>query len=140
MCTNVGGATGRAESNGTFLPSKSDETASRISNAYNIKISKSTITLKDQDGKTRGMIRGVSRFTDMPARDQVEVSATIKRAGGLGEGVKKSDVFKYDGKLYVLNNAYVQRMNTITGENKGKNDVLKRLEKAGFIVANYDKR
>lgn len=123
-----------------FTPSNSDETAKKVSNAHNIKMSSGTITLKDEAGKTRGMIRGITRFQDMPARDQVEVQRAIKSAGGLKEGVKSSDIFVHNKQMYVLNNMYTQRIQNITGENKNKNAILKQLEKAGFIVINYDKR
>lgn len=124
----------------TFTPSNSDEIAKKVSNAHNIKMSKATITLKDETGKTQGMIRGITRFQDMPARDQFEVQRAIKSAGGLKEGVKSTDIFVYNKQMYVLNNIYTQRTQNIMGENKNKNAILKQFEKAGFIVINYDKR
>ena len=38
-----------------------------------VRLSKGTITVKDAFGKTRGIVRGLVRFEDMPLRDQTEV-------------------------------------------------------------------
>lgn len=124
----------------TFKPSVKDEVSEKILNAYNINASRGTITLKDEEGKTRGLIRGITRFNDMSSRDQIEISAKIRQAGGLGEGVKKSDIFVKDKQVYVLNNIYSQHASNVFGEHLGKNKVLRRLEKSGFIIANYDRR
>lgn len=124
-----------------FKPSVTDETARRISEAHNVKVTGQTITLKNDQLKTSGMIRGIRRFTDMPPAEQSEVNARIRAAGGgFGGGVKAADIFEHDGQLYVLNNMYTQKAQAIMGENPGKNEKLRRLEQAGFIIVNYDRR
>ena len=99
-------------------------------------MSKSTITLKDSNDKTIGMIRGITRFDDMRLADQVEVNKYIKKAGGKANGIQPKDIFVHDKKMYVLNNKYTQRLQ----KNKEKNKTLKAWEDAGFIVVNYDNR
>ena len=128
------------KASGIFTPKNTDEVAERIANAHGIRVSGSTITLKDEDGKTRGMIRGIRRFTEMRPADQSAVNAAVRAAGGLGEGVKSADIFEHEGQLYVLNSMYSQKTQAIMGENPGKNDKLRRLEQAGFIIVNYDRR
>lgn len=123
-----------------FAPSVSDETARRISEAHNVTVSRGTITLKNDQLKTSGMIRGIRRYTDMRTADQMEVFAKIRSAGGLGEGVKAEHIFEHDGQLYVLNNEYTQRVQIRTGEHPGRNEKLRKLEQAGFIIVNYDHR
>lgn len=123
-----------------FKPSASDEVSDKIGSAHTISVGKSSITLKDEQGKTKGLLRDIQRFGDMSERDKFELQGKIRKAGGLGEGVKQSDIFRHNGKNYVLNNMYTQKVQRVTGENKGKNSVLSRLEGAGFTVVNYDHR
>lgn len=124
----------------TFKPSVSDEVSEKIGSAHTISVGKTSITLRDEQGKTKGLLRNIQRFSDMRERDIFELNRDIKKAGGLGEGVKPSDIFRHNGKNYVLNNMYTQRVERIMGESNGKNSVLSRLEGAGFIVVNYDHR
>lgn len=123
-----------------FKPSASDEVSDKIGSAHTISVGKSSITLKDEQGKTKGLLRDIQRFGDMSERDKFELQGKIRKAGGLGEGVKQSDIFRHNGKNYVLNNMYTQKVQRVTGENQGKNSVLTRLENNGFVVVNYDRR
>ena len=123
-----------------YKPSTSDEVSDKIGSAHTINVGKTSITLRDEAGKTKGVLRNIERFSDMSDRDQFELQGKIRKAGGLGEGVKQSDIFRHNGKNYVLNNMYTQKVQRVTGENQGKNSVLTRLENNGFVVVNYDRR
>lgn len=123
-----------------YKPSTSDDVSEKIGSAHTINVGKTSITLRDEAGKTKGVLRNIERFSDMSDRDQFELQGKIRKAGGLGEGVKSSDIFRHNGKNYVLNNMYSQKIQRVTGENQGKNSVLNRLENNGFVVVNYDRR
>ncbi len=69
----------------------------------NIKLSANTITVKDDAGKTRGLIRGITRFKE--ARPNVQMQFfKVLRASGLWEAGKSDSVY-IDGKelVYIEN-------------------------------------
>lgn len=69
-----------------------------------VKWSKNTATIKDENDKTRGMIRGVTAFRDLPIRDQIE----FPRALRVHEITK--NIVRYCGKWYYMRNMrYVEQ-------------------------------
>lgn len=46
-----------------------------------IKVSRSTISVLNDDGKTAGMITGIDTFYNMPPREQVEHAGKLRRLG-----------------------------------------------------------
>lgn len=46
-----------------------------------VKVSRSTISVLNDDGKTAGMITGVDTFYNMPPREQVEHAGKLRRLG-----------------------------------------------------------
>ncbi len=69
----------------------------------NVKLSAHTITVKDDAGKTRGLVRSASRYKDLPMREQIDFWKTLKRSGLMDHGGKVyAAVFVDDKKLYWL--------------------------------------
>ena len=46
-----------------------------------VKVSRSTISVLNDDGKTAGMITGVDTFYNMPPREQIEHAGKLRRLG-----------------------------------------------------------
>ena len=70
-------------------------------NGYFIKLSTGSITAKDENGKTCGLVRGVRRWKDAPSRVQFDFSRLLRASGLLSAG--KSDNVYIDGKsLYYI--------------------------------------
>ena len=71
----------------------------------NVKICKTSLTVKDENGKTCGVVTGVKTWKTLSPREQFDVAKTIKKAGIWGS---KFDLLKntvFCGKqIYLLNN------------------------------------
>ena len=66
-------------------------------NDRKIKISRQTITVKDDKGKTRGVVRGVNSFKDCRTNLQLDIWKTIRRYG-----VDSDKVFYAEGKWWYI--------------------------------------
>lgn len=66
-----------------------------------VKCSPSSITVKDENGKTRGIVRNVSRAYDLPFNRQVELQSKLK---GTGIDVRSKQVYIDDGEIIYLHN------------------------------------
>lgn len=71
----------------------------------NVKICKTSLTAKDESGKTCGVVTGVKTWKTLSTREQFDVAKAIKKAGIWGS---KFDLLKntvFCGKqIYLLNN------------------------------------
>lgn len=132
-----------------FSPASSNETSRKLSSAASLKLSRSTITMKNGDGKTIGMVRGLERLSEMSGGKEFTAMQEARKAGALGEGIAKSDIF-FDGKqIYVLNNIkHGEFLSGLSKERakamkdeiervKKKNQRLAGMEKNGVIIVNY---
>lgn len=69
----------------------------------NIKISKGSITIKAEDGKTCGVVCNIVSLYDMQANRQMEYYKKIKQAGLHGK-ISIKDCIIADGIMYVFRN------------------------------------
>ena len=69
----------------------------------NVKISKGSITIKAEDGKTCGVVRNIVSLYDMQANRQMEYYKKIKQAGLHGK-ITIKDCIISDGIMYVFRN------------------------------------
>ncbi|MBR5677078.1 MAG: hypothetical protein IKX20_02960 [Paludibacteraceae bacterium] len=140
-----------------FKPMGGDEVADRLNSATGIQISRSTITLKDENGKTQGMIRGFERMSEMSSNKLFSASENLRKAGVSRQDVMEigqSNIFFKDGKTYVLNNTRSAKfLDNARASRKGseftdafasdiskiqkKNEILKRMQSAGANIINY---
>ena len=154
MGCHSGAGSGVAKSGGgsggiVFSPAASDETSRKLSSAASLKLSRSTITMKNEDGKTIGMVRGLERFSEMSGAKMFTAAQEVRKMGASGDGIERSDIF-FDGKqMYVFNN--IKHSEFLSGLNKAQAEVLKdeierakkknqrlaEMEKNGVIVVNY---
>ena len=67
------------------------------------KICKSSISCKDENGKTCGVVTGITRFKDLQANKQILFSKALRSSGLWGSKYGLMDnVIYYDGKLFHL--------------------------------------
>lgn len=81
-----------------------------------VKISAHTITVKDEHGKTRGMVRGVEKYTALQPSKRFDHFPAVKKAGIWGNDFdrKMIDHVIVDGKqLYYLNDLGALEQNPI---------------------------
>jgi len=142
-----------------FKPEGGDEVADRLNAAAGIQVSRSTITLKDENGKTQGMIRGFERMSDMSSNRLFSAVNNLSKNGISRQDVMEigqSNIFFKDGQTYVLNNTrsakfldnaranrkvsakeFSDTFSTEINNIQKKNDLLKRMQSAGAKIINY---
>ena len=69
----------------------------------NVKISKDSITIKAEDGKTCGVVRNIVSLYDMQTNKQMDYYKQIKQAGLHGK-ISIKDCIIADGIMYVFRN------------------------------------
>lgn len=69
----------------------------------NVKISKASITIKNEEGKTCGVIRNITSLYDLQANKQMEYYRTIRDLGFHGK-ISIKDCIISDGTMYIFRN------------------------------------
>lgn len=109
----------------------------------NVKISKSSITIKTDEGKTCGVVRDIRKFHDIQANKQMNYFHMLKKAGAWGNSNFDIDTcIEKDGKLYTFRNMKSKLFHEKYGyfsENEIKSAeeqeiIYKALETAGINV------
>lgn len=67
-----------------------------------VKLSRSTITVKDKDGKTRGMVRGLTCWDDLPFNQQVQVKKEITPLWGNKLGLLMNRLYLLGKQPYYI--------------------------------------
>lgn len=71
----------------------------------NVKISKCSITIKSDDGKTCGVVKNISKFHDIHTNKQMEYFHLLKKAGAwVSKNFDVDSCVEKDGKLYAFRN------------------------------------
>lgn len=69
----------------------------------NVKISKASITIKNEEGKTCGVVRNIISLYDLQANKQIDYYKMIKNLGLHGK-IDIKDCIISDGAIYVFRN------------------------------------
>ena len=69
----------------------------------NVKISKGSITIKSEDGKTSGVVRNITSLYDLQANKQMEYYQKIRKLGLHGK-ISIKDCIISDDTMYVFRN------------------------------------
>ena len=109
----------------------------------NVKIGKSTITIKDGDNKTRGIVRGVAKLGDVQLSQSLEFWHTLKKIGVYNTLGAKC-FFVKDGFLYAIRSTNSDKYREAIMERDGFEDdkkvwaeqaeACKKLEENGIPV------
>lgn len=107
----------------------------------NVKISKNSITIKNEEGKTCGVVRNIVSLYDMQANKQFEYYKQIKNAGLHGK-ISIKDCIISDGIMYVFRNIrsklYHEKYGYFTEREKEKAEETQRIYdtvvEAGFEI------
>ena len=67
----------------------------------NVKISKGSITIKSENGKTSGVIKNITSLYDLQANKQMDYYKTIRKLGLHGK-ISIKDCIIADGTMYVF--------------------------------------
>lgn len=68
-----------------------------------VKLSPRSITCKDENGKTKGVVSGAVKFEDLQPNKAIDYFHTIRDAGLWGNG-ESENIYVYGGKIYYLYN------------------------------------
>lgn len=93
-----------------------------IKNQY-VKLSKGSITVKGENGKTKGLVRGLTRFLDLQTNKRIDYFKLLRNSGVWGN--KKIDMdncYILDGIVYLIRN--MNSYKYYTGEEKEKYDTM----------------
>ena len=72
-----------------------------------IKISKGSITIKDKDNKTRGIVRDIKHFKDVQINIQSKYFRIMKQAGIWGNSkIDLNNVIIKDNEIYLFRNIH----------------------------------
>lgn len=89
----------------------------------NIKISKGSITIKSEDGKTSGVVRNITSLYDLQANKQMDYYRILCKLGLRGK-ISIKDCIIADGTMYVFRNIksklWHEKYGYITEEEKQK--------------------
>ena len=69
----------------------------------NVRISKGSITIKSDDGKTSGVVRNITSLYDLQVNKQMEYYQKLRKIG-LHEKISIKDCIITDGTMYVFRN------------------------------------
>lgn len=71
----------------------------------NLKISKCSITIKSDDGKTCGVVKNIRKFHDIQTNKQMDYFHLLRKSGAWGSSNFDVDsCIEKDGKLYAFRN------------------------------------
>lgn len=107
----------------------------------NVKISKSSITIKNAEGKTCGIVRNIVSLYDLQANKQMDYYRQIKQAGLHGI-ISIKDCIIHNGTMYIFRNVKGKLFNEKYGyfseDEKQKaekhDDVYRHAAKSGINV------
>lgn len=72
---------------------------------YEIKVSKNSITAKNDSDKTAGIVRGTEKLADMQFNKQFEFSSKLRKAGLLK---MQKDIVVHEKTMYYFENMYTR--------------------------------
>nr|DAP27004.1 MAG TPA: hypothetical protein [Caudoviricetes sp.] len=103
-----------------------------------VKVGKTSITIKDDDNKTRGIVRNVVRLEDIQFNKYLDYWAVLKKLG-VNEVLGTSDFFVKDGAMYAIRNTKGDRYEKYADEYERKRiaerrEAYKKLEEGGVPV------
>lgn len=131
---------------GSFSSSKRDDITDKLSGGT-LSLSANTVTIKDENGKTQGMVRNISRVSTSNPQDQMMLHNFQRKSGVDVRSLGTENIYKSNGKIYIFNNTkadytYAKLKNT---NRQAYNDFVERkkklaaAEKAGAYIINYKK-
>lgn len=104
-----------------------------IKNQY-VKLSKGSITVKGENGKTKGIVRGITRFLDLQANKKFDYFKLLRSSGVWGNNkIDMDNCYILDGTVYLIRN--MNSYKYYTEEEKEKYDTMyQNIENYGVIV------
>jgi hypothetical protein len=104
-----------------------------IKNQY-VKLSKGSITVKGENGKTKGIVRGLTRFLDLQANKQIDYYKLLRNSGIWGNNkIDMDNCYILDDTVYLIRN--MNSYKYYTREEKEKYDIMyQNIENYGIMV------
>ena len=104
-----------------------------IKNQY-VKLSRGSITVKGENGKTKGVVRGLTRFLDLQANKQIDYYKLLRNSGIWGNNkISMDNCYILDGTVYLVRN--MNSYKYCTEEEKEKYDTMyQNIENYGVVV------
>ena len=108
------------------------------------KISKSSITVKSENGKTKGIVRNICSLYNLQLNKQMDYYRVLKSTGLYGK-INIEECIISDGTMYIFRNIkgklFYEKYGYISEEEKQraieKDNLYCSVEEAGFTVIEY---
>lgn len=131
----------------SFVPKNTDDITTKLSDKT-LLLSRNTITIKNENGKTAGIVRDISRIDINNPRDQRLMHDIQRQTGVDVRDYGVQNLYKKDGNLYFMNDTShdthkVKLKNVVPDEYNEfveKKKKLRELENAGMYIINYKKQ
>ena len=99
-----------------------------------VKISKGSITIKSEDGKTIGVVRNVTSLYDLQANKQIEYHAKMKKLDVRWKDISIKNIIIKDNEMYVFRNIksklWYEKYGFISEEEKQKAEEMETIYNA----------
>lgn len=93
-----------------------------IKNQY-VKLSRGSITVKGENGKTKGLVRGLTRFLDLQANKKINYFKLLRNSSVWGNSkIDMDNCYILDGTVYLIRN--MNSYKYYTEEEKEKYDTM----------------
>lgn len=143
--SSSGAKGGGASRSISFSPTRTTDISEKL-NGKTLSLSRGTITIKGENGKTSGLVR-MDRVSDMAPRDKFEVKSAADKSGVslTDNGMSNFYYDKGSKQLYFMNNTssnYLyenEKGSTLVGygDYVSKQTTLRAMESKGVIVVNH---
>lgn len=113
---------------------KGEQNGNQDISGKRIIVSAHTITVKNQEGKTAGMVRNISTLDNIQPNKQLDFSSKLRKAGLSREIMMKylDKIIVYEGELFFLVDDYSYSVSQRLGERIVED--VQELEKAMTII------
>ena len=99
-----------------------------------VKISKSSITIKSEDGKTSGVVKNITSLYDLQANKQIEYHAKMKKLDVRWKDISIKNIIIKDNEMYVFRNIksklWYEKYGFISEEEKQKAEEMETIYNA----------
>lgn len=95
------------------------ERLKNLNNDYYIKVGKTSITIKDWKGKTRGIIRNINTWNSLPFNKKVDWNIKFKKMGINIQNIADKLIFDYDKVYYLFNKKLYNEQKQVIEKLKG---------------------
>ena len=129
---------------GTYSPAKTNENTGKLT-GKKLSLGTNSVTIKGENGKTAGVVRGMSRVQSSNPQDQMMMHKFQRESGIDLRTFGMGNIYKANGNIYIFNDTkgdtVAMRLKNVNKTEYDKlvekNKRLANAEKAGAYIINH---